>query len=270
MSEKFKRIIGSLRLSSNIDEVALVFHLSRHLPGNHTMIDVGAHYGTSLRNFVLAGWQVYAFEPDKANREKLEKFASNYSNLSIDARAISDKDGEIVPFYTSEISTGISGLSRFHESHKQTSYVKTVTLATYCEEQAIKSVDFLKIDAEGYDLIVLKSLAWSLFKPDIIICEFEDSKTIPLEYNFCQLAQFLRDKGYNLLVSEWFPIVQYGTQHKWRDFKTYPCELYNKDAWGNIIAVRDIDSYSKLLKYAKKQKRWCYTIRLLNKITPKL
>ena len=75
------------------------------------MIDVGAHYGGTLSPFALGGWQVFAFEPDSKNREKLVESFGDSQNVIIDARAVSDHTHEKAVLYRSEESTGISGLS---------------------------------------------------------------------------------------------------------------------------------------------------------------
>ena len=104
----------------------------------------------------------------------------------------------------------------------------------------IKHVNFLKIDTEGHDYFVLQSYPWNLDKPDVIECEFEDLKTVvKLNYNWKDMAEYLVKLGYKIIVSEWYPIVRYGTTHKWRGFKNYPCELDDKNAWGNFICFQD-------------------------------
>ena len=61
------------------------------------------------------------------------------------------------------------------------------------------------------------------------------------------MALFLSDKGYNILISEWCPIVKYGTTHKWKCFKKYPECSIPDDAWGNFIAIRDKKIYDILV-----------------------
>ena len=79
---------------------------------------------------------------------------------------------------------------------------------------------------------------------------------MPLGYDFHDLATYLQDQGYELIVSEWFPMVEYGMKHKWRQFENYPCELKDQKAWGNIIAVKDstlkADIMAITYKYAKR------------------
>lgn len=206
------------------------------------MIDVGAHHGTALAPFVDLGWRVFAFEPDEANRAVLYERLRNHpegSAVSVDVRAVTRQAGQQLAFFRSEVSTGISGLSAFHASHREVQHVDSVSLDTYMAEHRIGAVDFLKIDTEGHDLFVLQGFPWDRARPAVVECEFEDSKTVPLGYTFHDLARFLLEKGYTVYVSEWHPIVRYGIRHDWHRLTRYPCELADADGWGNLLAFRD-------------------------------
>ena len=235
-----------LAFRSSPSEVHLAYWLLRNRIGG-VMVDVGAHYGGSLRWFAEDGWQVYAFEPDKENRTVLSRNIEHLPNVHVDDRAVSETQQEDVPFFSSDVSSGISGMSQFHESHEESQRVATVPLSDYCGEKGITSIDFLKIDTEGFDLFVLKSVPWEKCKPRLIVCEFEDRKSVPLGYTFRDMADYLVSKGYFLVISEWFPVVEYGKQHKWRCFREYPSELADTArGHGNIIAVRDEETYAGL------------------------
>ena len=217
------------------------------------MVDVGAHVGSALPPFLEKGWKIFAFEPDEKNRKILEKRYGNQPNVIIDKRAVSDKSEINVQFYSSKESSGISSLTSFHKTHEKAGNVSVTTLGKFCGEQNIEQIDFLLIDAEGYDLFVLKGLDWAKIKPKIIICEFEDRKTKNLGYKFHEMAIFLKDRGYEVLVSEWHPILRYGIAHDWRRLARYPCEIANPEAWGNLIAFRESPDWKKLLSIAAHQ-----------------
>lgn len=214
------------------------------------MIDVGVHYGESLERFAFGGWVVYAFEPDSRNRAILSAYCKKMTNVTIDPRAVTDKDLGNLPFYNSSVSTGISSLSSFHSTHKEIGHVPTVTLEKFIREKNMKNIGFLKVDTEGHDLFVLKGLDWEESVPEIILCQFENMKTKALGYDFDDLAGFLVGKGYHVLVSEWYPIIEYGTKHSWRRFVKYPCTLIDKKAWGNLIATKDSGLFAELTRQA--------------------
>lgn len=223
--------VGRTLGPANLEEVEMISHVIASEPG--TMIDVGAHHGSSMDPFLKRGWKVYGFEPDPTNREILR---SRHPDVPIDPRAVSETDGDTVSLFTSDVSSGISTLSPFHGTHVPTTTVQTVRLDTFLREKRVKNVDFLKIDVEGFDLFVLRSFPWQDYHPRAVICEFEDHKTVRLGHDVHDIAKFLEQQGYSVIISEWEPIVEYGGKHKWKRLVRYP-SAPSADSWGNLIAV---------------------------------
>ena len=230
------------------EETELVYDLLKttDIHGKRVMFDVGAGHGSTFIQFANDGWQVYAFEPDVYNRQESLKLCEGLSNVMVDERAVTDKISKDVPFYRSELSEGISGLSVFDKTHRRDGSVDTTTIKAFCEEKQIDQIDYLKIDAEGFDFFVLKGVDWNKIKPAVIICEFEDGKTEPLGYSLNMMASFLEEKGYRVLVSEWRPVIRRGGPHTWRRFVRFENDLVDKRAWGNIIAVSDNKLFEQL------------------------
>jgi len=225
--------------SAHVEETELVMHLLSDRKGSsHTIFDVGAHIGGSSAPFATNGWQVYCFEPDATNRAKLASWLGKRPNVKIDSRAVSDVSESGKAFYTSEESTGISGMLVFRDSHKEVAKVDVTTVAEIVKDNRIDHIDFLKIDVEGYDFSVIKGVPWNKLKPDVIECEFEDAKTKNLGHSWRDISEFLVDKGYAVYVSEWHPIIRYGTRHDWLGLKKYPCQLEDEKAWGNLLAFK--------------------------------
>jgi hypothetical protein len=84
---------------------------------------------------------------------------------------------------------------------------------------------------------VLQTFPWAQQRPRVVVCEFEDRKTEPLGYDVDDLGHFLIGLGYTVLLSEWFPIIEYGTRHQWRRVVPYPSRMIDPLGWGNFIAV---------------------------------
>ncbi len=229
-----------------MDETKLAVNYVMNCGGRCLMIDVGA-WGSPLVYFLSRGWTVFAMEPSVHGRKGLEKLESKYSALHVDKRAASDVNERGRAFYTSPVSSGISGLHPFHPSHAQTAKVDTVTLSDFCMEKNINRAGILKIDTEGHDMFVLRGFPWDRFMPEVVVCEFEDAKTHMSGYTYMDLTGFLRDKGYEMLISEWEPIQEYGSRHTWRRLAPYPCEIHPK-SWGNIIACRGGIVWEHMLK----------------------
>jgi FkbM family methyltransferase len=203
------------------------------------MIDVGAHFGSSAQHFVDKAWRIYCFEPDSNNRKHLISKFGDRKNITIDSRAVGESVESQAAYYASEVSTGISGMLAFHESHKLVDTVNVTTVANIVADNNIGHVNFLKIDVEGYDFSVLKGVPWARITPEVIECEFEDAKTKCLGHSWKDICEYLVEKGYTIYVSEWHPIIRYGTRHDWRQITQYPCELADSNGWGNLLAFKN-------------------------------
>lgn len=226
-----------MALSLQYDEARLIQdYFARH-PRTGVMIDVGAQFGTSFRPYLNLGWRCVAFEPDSTKFEKLEKYKAN-PLLTFFPHAVGDKPAEGVQFFTSPESTGIATLAPFRPSHVPSEKVRVVTLADELRALSIKTIDYLKIDTEGYDLAVLRGHDWGIL-PEVIMCEMDEVKTRPIGHNFQTLGDLLAGHGYTVWLSQWAPLVQYGSGHTWHSISRYPCALHHPDAWGNFVAVRN-------------------------------
>lgn len=222
---------------STIEESDLVYALYHgQRPG--VLIEVGAHEGDgTLRRFAADGWEVHAFEPDPINYELLASAVQLLPTVTTLPVAVSDKPGTMT-LYRSPESSGISTLAPFTESHEPVGNVEVVTLADYLGAAGRPDeVTILKIDVEGFERFVLDGFPWESHRPDTVVLEFEDAKSRRLGYGWKNLADFLVQRGYEVLVSEWFPIEKYGIVHEWRRFARYPTELEDSRAWGNLIAT---------------------------------
>lgn len=240
------------RGTAHFDESDLFYrHLSEVHPTGAMLVDVGAHHGGSITSFCNDGWTVHAFEPDPNNRKRLKNAVQDHWKLTINEEAVAETDGETVDFFTSSESTGVSGLSAFLDSHEKACQVETVRLSTYLAANSISHVNYLKVDTEGHDLFVLRSFPWDTDAPDAIECEFEDNKTLDLGYTSDELAQFLIEKGYDVLVSEWHPIIRYGISHDFKALRRYVPGTISGDSWGNFLAVRSGGDVDRLIEHAR-------------------
>jgi len=255
-----RRVIRRILRYARTEESALVHRLLRGAAAG-VMLDVGAHHGGTLLPFARDGWTVHAFEPDPDNRIELERVTCNFDNVIVVPSAVSDSSGEVT-LYASDESTGISSLAAFTEGHRPRAVVDVTTLTDYVEEALLADVTFLKIDVEGFEKAVLNGFPWGRLHPDVVLLEFEDAKTEPLGHTWRDLADFLVAQDYSVLVSEWYPIVAYGSTHRWRGFQRYPADLVDPRAWGNLIAVRR-DLYPALARIARRHARRVAVSRLL-------
>lgn len=226
---------GRKEAFSEIREIFHAFRASGVRRG--FMVDVGTHWGSSLAPFLWLGWRVLGFEPDPKNRA-IVAGAWGHPRLTIVPMAVAAKAGGELPFYQSPESSGVSGLSAFLPSHVEVARVRITSLAEQLDARWPEQVDFLKIDTEGHDWFVLQGFPWKTRpKPSVVLAEFEDRKTLPLGYSFRDLAGFLHELGYDVWLSELYPLERYGGEARWRGLRRFPCELADARAAGNVIAL---------------------------------
>lgn len=240
------RTLKSQKASFSEADLIYEYFLSRKAPG--TMVDVGAHFGESLRPYLERGWKIVAFEPDSRNRARLLKEV-DAGRIDLRPVAVSDHESAEVTFFTSEESDGISSLSAFRPTHVEAEYVRLTTLEKILTPEVVAEVTFLKIDTEGHDLFVLKGFPWERYQPEVILCEFEDSKTKPLGYDYRAMGDYLIARGFSVFLSEWDPIVRYGVTHNWRCWQKYPAAVVDDEGWGNFVAFRPGSDLQAVEKY---------------------
>lgn len=152
--------------------------LKKILQPGDVLIDVGAFMGSySLLASKLIGrkGKVYAFEPNPDHLRKLKRniLLNNFHNIQAFKFALSNKKG-VVKFYVA--GSGSSLVKNEAEMHIGKEIkpikIKAVTLNDFIKKEKIKHIDFIKIDAEGWDLQVLKGASNVLKKkdaPDIMV-----------------------------------------------------------------------------------------------------
>ena len=241
----------------SINETQMIFYLFNQFYNidEPVMFDVGACNGTSFFQFLNNNWNIHAFEPHPDRYKKIEEFIEirPYSKLVLIKKAVNNKEEKNLTFYESKESIGISSLTNFHNSHYKSHFkVDSIRLDNYIKKNNVQKIHFLKIDTEGHDYMVLQSFDWNHYNPDIIECEYEDLKTKEkLNYSWKDMANYLQERSYHIVVSEWHPIKKYGTTHKWNCFHKYPCELKNQNSWGNFICFKNkekFDIFCNLIK----------------------
>ncbi|OGM11051.1 hypothetical protein A2Z22_03610 [Candidatus Woesebacteria bacterium RBG_16_34_12] len=126
-----------------------------------TVIDIGAHIGYYTRllsELVGSSGRVFAFEahPDNYAVVKQNLRARKYSNVEMYNCAVSDQKGKM-QLYVSPGSSNHSLLAGYTEA-SGTIDVESITIDSFLSEKGIKSVDFMKIDVEGAEPLVLAGM----------------------------------------------------------------------------------------------------------------
>jgi FkbM family methyltransferase len=125
-----------------------------------TIIDIGAHIGLfSTYMQQLSNGHVYSFEPTPSTLALLKKtIALNQLQNKIDviAAAVSDKNGKANFSIDPEPASVSNSLVQYQRTaNLQTCEVDVVTIDDFIKTRGLK-INFMKIDAEGAELAVLK------------------------------------------------------------------------------------------------------------------
>lgn len=156
-------------------------HLLRALKGvrheDAFYIDVGANdpeIDSVTKLFYDHGWHGVNVE---ASPKWFAKVAQERPrDINIEA-AVSDVPGELTFFSHDDggLGTTVSDIADMHRREMDINLkeikVKTITLNEICRQYAPKDINFLKIDVEGSEASVLRSINFSLYRPWILCIE---------------------------------------------------------------------------------------------------
>lgn len=191
--------------SPDVNETGEVWLREAVAPNSAYFIDVGANVGEWLAEIVAqkAGSEFYAiaYEPSQSAFVKLsERFGGN-GRIMLKNCAAADRDGQVEFFEEYDAGKGSSIVSQFASAG---GFKRTVPMVRLDDEIAAlgwERVDFLKIDAEGYDMRVMAG-AKDLFEQQRIgAVQFEYNRAWQLAGDTLYSAmQFLRHFGYEVYV----------------------------------------------------------------------
>jgi FkbM family methyltransferase len=136
-------------------------------PGD-TVVDIGANIGVYTRRLAkLTGnsGEVYAFEPDPRNFLFLSRFARNTPAIKAFNAAVSDREGTIDLYFSGDMNTDHRTYPTTERRTKR--QVISHSLDSYLNG---KTVDFIKMDIQGFEYMALKGMRNTLSSsPQLII-----------------------------------------------------------------------------------------------------
>ena len=168
-------------------------------------IEVGSCNFDTCEKLIKNGWNGIVIEPVKYYFDSLPKYNNIfYENIAIDICKDYKEIEYINPEKIDENNEWLSGISSINKSNgplnlsknkinfkniKKKNIVKTDTLNNICDKYNVMNIDFLKIDTEGHDLIVLKSINLERINVKLIKIEHKhldenEIKNYLEEYNY--------------------------------------------------------------------------------------
>lgn len=178
------------------------------------VIDVGSHKGEYIRsivnNFIIK--KIYSFEPNIEIFRILEKNFKNNRKIVTNNFGISQNEGVIN--FNKNIESSSSTINKLNENSKyfkkkylllnflnlkkvsEKIKIKVIKLENYLTKEKIEKIEILKIDTEGYEYQVLKSLGKSIKNIKLIHFEHHYDDMILKEYKFKDIHNFLKLNGF--------------------------------------------------------------------------
>lgn len=168
-----------------------------------TCLDIGANYGwyTTLFASVVKGQgQVHSFEPVPVTFAELKRnheLMGSPANVKINNVALGDEPGTITMNFFEGEPTGHASIATKGATPSDSFECPMITLDSYLAENKIGKVDFVKVDIEGAELMMLKG-ATRLFtgeKLPIILMEMALAQSANFGYVPNDLIQFIAEHG---------------------------------------------------------------------------
>lgn len=215
---KYNLVTGKL----NEEELRILPNLVK--PGN-CVLDIGAHFGRytyPLSKIVGKEGHVYSIEPVTTTFQTLKRLVKSLKLKNVDLHniALSDRSGTM----TINIPVNDSGLEILSRSHLNidenssnsesgnNQQIDVKTIDGLYSSKKINSVQFIKCDVEGAELLVFKGAETVIkqFRP-VILCEIEKRHTKVYGYKPQTLIAFLKNLGYEMFTIEVKQLIKTST-----------------------------------------------------------
>lgn len=176
-----------------LEDVKMKKIIRRVVKKGMTCFDVGAHLGNySILFSSLVGneGRVFAFEPTKGSFEKLTSnlLKNNCMNVILINKAVYSRNCEVIlqQFSNEGKLSSLNTLGHprmIYDRNKvypieKSVEVEAITLDSFCQENHIDRIDYLKSDVEGAEFEVLKGSSKLLENKSIRYVQFEVSRVM--------------------------------------------------------------------------------------------
>ena len=195
------------------------------------VFDVGANIGEwtlTMANGVGAKGRVYSFEPTPFLFDALNKtvVANQFNQVVVSPYALSDKsktmdfyiqydENELLDARLSRLDSPADFKEWITDGKKAKKIqVKAITLDDFAIKEKLERLDFIKIDAEGYESVIVEGGLTVLkkFRPNLIL---ECGGVYDSEEKRKRMVTRLRDLGYRLLG---WPVMSGIVEVTWDQF----------------------------------------------------
>jgi FkbM family methyltransferase len=210
------------------DESELITRVTRK---DAVCVDIGAnvgYYSMLLASLAPKG-QVHSFEPVPRNFELLRRsvLLNGFDNVVLNCCAVGNKDGHAT-FTVSEDSAYSSFVDTNRRAKQSAITVPVVKLASYCRERGVQRIDFMKVDVEGAERVVLEGASGCLedgqLRPKILMVELYEPMLRRYSTNIDDVVSCLRDFGYTPFIAHRRRVMPFEKEHHNRFWNVFFAE----------------------------------------------
>ena len=187
-------------------DLNLHLFIDNYLKEGMVCLDIGANLGevsVHMSGKVGNTGRVYSFEPVERNHSRLrQNIERNYKGNNIETYqiALSNYAGKVKIDFGNEESDnqGIGSIVNLNRD-LATTEVQCLTLDEFVEDKGIKKIDFVKMDIEGAEILLLEGgkETFKTLSPDFMI-EFSPEDLKQSSRDSTNLAKIITDYGYNM------------------------------------------------------------------------
>jgi FkbM family methyltransferase len=163
-----------------------------------TVFDIGANVGQSALEYSerFRSANIYSFEPVSTTYDRLVCAAKHLERVHCFRLAMGSRPGESII----NVHPDTLGSSMAHETGGAAEKIVVTTPSEFAREHKIETIDFMKVDTEGFDLEVLAGAAPLLREQRIrfVMAECEPLPVTGYFVSFCALADFFKSYPYKL------------------------------------------------------------------------
>jgi FkbM family methyltransferase len=194
--------------------------IRRKMHPDFFFIQIGANDGKQfdpIRTYIrYYQWKGILLEPVADYFAELQENYADCPNLKFVNAAIADHEGTATIYRVDPLDASIpkwkQGIASLHKDHHHRSAtpdemmvadsVPCLPLMTFLDRQHVSSLDLLQIDAEGFDLAIVKSLDFNRIRPEILHFEHRLTDRVHSQEEVSEVLGMLVEKGYTLFVNQ--------------------------------------------------------------------
>ncbi len=177
-------------------ELYIIKKIQQYLPSHPIIFDIGANVGDwssyVIKEYKNIPYQLYLFEPSIKTFDQLAQNIAVSDTRFLFPLGFGDKEEKLSIYYDSEKEGSASILKK---DGLYSEKIDITTIDIFCRQHKIQTIDFLKMDVQGYEYNILLGAKEMLTKNKIKYIQFEfDEPNIANRIFFKDFWDLLHDK----------------------------------------------------------------------------